>query len=169
MNRFESNRVPHLEFLTKANDSEKAHLRLEADKLRRGERDSMQILVHLLDQVYALHQGGARSGQQGLIDQLTLFQNTCRDIVRRVGLTPFAAAADEAFDPEVHQLADPEDKLTADSRIAHTVATGYSFQGKLIRPALVALQPAEAVPPAEPATPEEEEPAQLTLEPTGQS
>ncbi len=151
------------EFLTKANDSEKAHLRLEADKLRRGERDSLQILVHLLDQVYALHQAGARSGQPGLADQLTLFQNACRDIVRRIGLTPFAATPDEAFDPELHQLADPEAKLSADSLIAHTVATGYNFQGQLIRPALVAIKPAEAV------ALTEEEPTQLTLEPTGQS
>jgi molecular chaperone GrpE (heat shock protein) len=151
------------EFLAKANDSEKAHLRLEVDKLRRSEREWLQILVHLLDQVYALHQAGAQTGQTGLIDQLTLFQNACRDIVRRVGLTPFAAEADQLFDPEVHQLADAASMLNEHSRISHTVATGYNFQGQLIRPALVALKAIE------PLEPELEEPAQLTLESTGPS
>ena len=151
------------EFLTKANDSEKAHLRLEVDKLRRGEREGLQILVHLLDQVYALHQAGARSGQAGLVDQLTLFQNACRDIVRRVGLIPFTADMNQPFDPEVHQLADSEVTLTENSRIDHTVATGYNFQGQLIRPALVAVKPVARL------DPEIEEPDQLSLEPTGPS
>ena len=109
------------------------------------------------------NQAGARTGQAGLIDQLILFQNACRDIVRRVGLTPFTADADLPFDPEVHQLADSKVTLNENSRIDHTVAAGYNFQGQLIRPALVAVKPAE------PLNPEIEEPTRLSLEPTGPS
>lgn len=39
------------EFLQKANDAEKAHLRLEADKLRRSEGEWVEIVVRMLDQV----------------------------------------------------------------------------------------------------------------------
>src|ERR1051326_847086 len=49
------------EFMQKANDSEKATLRLEIDKLRRAESDWLQVLVRTLDHVYALHLGAVRS------------------------------------------------------------------------------------------------------------
>jgi len=128
------------EFIQKANDTEKSHLRLEVEKLRRAENDWLQILVRILDQIFALYQAGARSGQPNLAEQLGTFQNSCRDAARRVGLTPFVATAGEPFDPEIHQVADSQVGLTADSRIAETLATGYSFQGQVVRPALVSLQ-----------------------------
>jgi hypothetical protein len=59
-----------MEFMQKANDSEKANLRLEVDKLRRSETDWLQVLVRMLDHVYALHLGAIRSGQPALIAQL---------------------------------------------------------------------------------------------------
>lgn len=127
------------EFMQKANDSEKAALRLETEKLRRGEGQWLQVLVHLLDHVYALYQAGARSGQPNLQEQLAHFQDACRDIARRVGLLPFEAVPNEGFDGERHQL--PEDQpAPPDSRVAHTLATGYTFQGRLLRRSLVALQ-----------------------------
>lgn len=42
------------EFLTRANDGEKSTLRLEIEKLRRGEKDSLQVVIHLMDHCFAL-------------------------------------------------------------------------------------------------------------------
>jgi hypothetical protein len=54
------------EFMQKANDSEKAHLRLEVDKLRRAEAEWLQIMTHVFDHVYALYAAAAKSGQPNL-------------------------------------------------------------------------------------------------------
>src|SRR5947209_4424572 len=54
------------EFMQRTNDNEKANLRLEVEKLHRAEADWLQVLVRLLDHVYALHTGAVRSGQPNL-------------------------------------------------------------------------------------------------------
>ena len=58
------------DFMKQANDAEKATLRLEVDKLKRAETDWLQVLVRVLDHVYALHRAGRHSGQLNLLDQL---------------------------------------------------------------------------------------------------
>jgi molecular chaperone GrpE (heat shock protein) len=125
------------EFMQRMNDSEKGTLRLEVEKLRRVEKDWLQVLVRMLDHVYALHSGALRSGQPSLIEQLAHFQEACRDAARRVGLTPFIAEPASAFDAQRHQVIDGDGKPPADATVAETVATGYTFQGTLLRPALV--------------------------------
>ena len=67
------------DFLKKANDSERAKLRVEVEKLRRAEGEWLQIIVRMLDHTFALNQAAVRSGQAGLIEQLGHFQNACRD------------------------------------------------------------------------------------------
>jgi len=138
------------EFLQKANDGEKANLRLEVEKLRRVENDWLQIIVRMLDHTYALHQAALRSGQPGLIEQLGHFQNACRDVARRIGLVPFAPAVDELYDPQCHQLADAEAGCGPGAQVGDTLATGYTYQGRMLRPALVALQSAVNGKPAAP-------------------
>jgi molecular chaperone GrpE (heat shock protein) len=135
------------EFMKKANESERAMLRLEVEKLRRAEADWLQVLVRVLDHVYALHVGAVRSGQPNLIQQLGSFQSACRDAARRVGLSPFAASESEPFDAERHQPVGDGAKPPPDAVIAETIATGYTFQGRLVRPALVRLR-GDAVPAA---------------------
>ncbi len=127
------------EFLQRANDSERANLRLEVEKLRRTEGDWLQVLVRVLDHVYALNQGAVRSGEPNLIEQVGNFQNACRDSARRVGLTPFTAAEAERFDAQRHQVVGDGVQPPADAVIAETIATGYTFQGRLVRHALVRL------------------------------
>lgn len=153
------------------NESEKGALRLEVEKLHRAESDWLQVLVRILDHVHALHQGAERSGQPGLIGQIGGFQNACRDAARRVGLTPFAAAAGEPFDAARHQSAEAE-KPPQDATVSETLATGYTFQSRLLRPALVRVgakeKPAAGDAPTtsavETAAPASEQP-QLSLEP----
>lgn len=124
------------EFLQKANDSEKATLRLEVEKLRRGEGEWLQVLVHVLDHVHALHAGAVRSGQPRLLEQMKQFQHACHDAVRRIGLVPFAAVPGEPFDGQRHQTTDGEPPA-AKAVVAETLAAGFTFQGRMIRPALV--------------------------------
>ena len=132
------------EFMQKAQATEVRHLQLEVEKLHRAEGEWLQVVVRMLDHVYALYSAAARAGQPGLTEQLGQFQNACRDAARRVGVTPFEPAPGIAFDEKVHQLPD-ETPAAAGGRITQTLATGYTFQGQIIRRAIVLLQ---APPPA---------------------
>ena len=125
------------DFIQRANDGEKSTLRLEVEKLRRGEGEWIQVVVRMLDHVYALHCAGARSAQPKLIAQLDQFQYACRDATRRMGLAPFTANPAEPFDPEKHQVFESNERPKEGAVISETVATGYTFQGRLLRPALV--------------------------------
>ena len=148
------------EFMKKMNDSEKAALRLEVEKLRRSELEWLEVLVHILDHVFALHTAAMRSGDVKFAAPITTFQNVCRDTARRLGLTPFAAEPNEPFNAERHQVADSKETPPAGAVIAETIGSGYTFQGRLLRPALVRLRdgnapaktqpekPAAAAPPA---------------------
>jgi molecular chaperone GrpE (heat shock protein) len=127
------------EFLQKSNDAEKAHLRLEAEKLRRGEQEWLQVLVFMLDHTYALFLAARRSGQPGLIEQISHFQNSCRDAARRVGLVPMIAPPGESYDPKVHQV-EANSPSTENAFITETLMTGYTFQGLPLRRALVAVR-----------------------------
>ncbi|PAW88698.1 MAG: nucleotide exchange factor GrpE [Pedosphaera sp. Tous-C6FEB] len=139
------------DFMKKASDSEKATLRLEVDKLKRTEADWLQVVVRVLDHVYALNRAGKHTGQQNLIEQLAHFQNACRDATRRIGLVAFAPAAGDTFEPGQHQTADGRKDVPDDAKIFETVATGYTFQGQMLRPALVLLDPPKGPLPAQPA------------------
>ncbi len=127
------------EFMQRANENEKGTLRLEVDKLRRAEGDWLQVLIRVLDHTFALQQGAVRSGQANVITQLTHFQNVCHDAARRIGLTPLVANPGEPFDAQRHQSVEDNVKPGPDAAIAETLAPGFSFQGKLIRPALVRI------------------------------
>lgn len=130
-------------FMKQANDTEKAALRLEVEKARRAEGEWLQIIVRLLDHVFALHQAATRSGQPELVEQLTHFQNACREVARRVGLLPLAVETNEPFDGERHKLLDSE-TAPGGALIGEVLASGYTYQGRLLRPALVKLQAAAA-------------------------
>jgi molecular chaperone GrpE (heat shock protein) len=160
------------EFMKKMNDSEKTTLRLEVEKMRRGELEWLQVLVTILDHVFALYTAAMRSGDVKFAAPITTFQNACRDTARRLGLTPFAAEPDEAFDAERHQVAGSKETPPAGAVVAETIGSGYTFQGQLLRPALVRLRdgnaPAETQPekPASAASPAPEKAEdQFTLEP----
>ncbi len=135
------------EFLQKTHDSERNHLRLEAEKLRRAEGDWVHVLVRIMDHVYALHQAAVRAGNSSLMSQIGSFQQACRDTSRRVGLVPVVAQPGDLFDSELHQPEREDPKPTPESRAAATLATGYRYQGILIRKALVALQGDQPEPP----------------------
>ena len=135
-------------FQAKLNDSEKGALRLEVEKLRRAEGDWLQVVVRILDHIFALHNAAARSGQPEVAEQISQFQNACRDTARRVGITPFTAEPNEKFDAQKHRAHGVEPP-PADAVVAETLAPGLTFQGRLIRPALVRLQPVNALVAAE--------------------
>ena len=83
------------EFLQKANDNERATLRLEVEKLRRMEGEWLQVVVRLLDHTYALYRAAERSAQRTLIDQLGLCQKSCRDAARRMGVVVVVPAVND--------------------------------------------------------------------------
>ncbi|MEO5802944.1 MAG: nucleotide exchange factor GrpE [Verrucomicrobiota bacterium] len=132
------------EFIQKANDTEKNHLRLEVEKLRRAEADWLQILVHILDHIFALNQAAVMSGKPALIQQIGNFQNVCRDTARRIGLICHVPDAQQAFDEKLHQVLEGQLKPENGAVLAETLAAGYSYQGHLVRRAVVKV-PSEAV------------------------
>jgi molecular chaperone GrpE (heat shock protein) len=136
------------EFQQKMNDTERAALRLETEKLRRSEEEWLQILVRIMDHIHALHTAAARSGQPELATQIGSFQNACRGVVRRVGLVLFGVEAGEKFDAQKHRAHGVENP-PADAAVVETLAPGITFQGRLVRPALVRLHEA-----GEPVAPE---------------
>lgn len=131
------------ELFNRAADTERNTLRLEVSKLRRAEADWLHVLVRIMDHVYALYTAGVRSGQPTLIEQFTNFQNACRDAARRVGFVPVLATPGTPFDPEVHQVLNPSEPVPTNATVAEMLATGYAYQGQLIRRVLVAVRAAE--------------------------
>lgn len=130
------------QFSQKAGESEKAHMRLELEKLQRKEGEWLEVLVYICDHVFALYQAGLRSGQPAYAEQLGRFQGAIRDVARRVGLIPYEAVENEPFDDKRHQLADATVQAPAGSVVGETVATGYTFQGQAIRRIVVTLKEA---------------------------
>ncbi len=128
------------EMLQKASDAEKAHLRLEVDKLRRAEMEWLQALTRIMDHVYALYFAAARSGQPNLADQIGQFQEACRDAVRRVGLLPIIVTPGDKFDAQIHQLVDESTTAPENAVVENTLVTGFSYQGQLIRRVVVSLR-----------------------------
>jgi len=141
------------EFQAKMNDAEKGALRLEVEKLRRIEGEWLQVVARILDHIFALHNAAARSGQPELAEQVSQFQHACRDTARRVGLVPYDISPGEQYDAERHRVHGVENP-PADGVVAETLAPGLTFQGRLIRPALVRLQEAAAPAPVAPEKPE---------------
>jgi molecular chaperone GrpE (heat shock protein) len=127
------------DLMQRMNDSEKANLRLEVDKSRRAEGEWLQVVVRILDHVHALHAGALRSGQPKLIEQLGHFQAACRDAARRIGLNAYLTEPAEPFDSQRHQVIEGDGPPAPGAQVAETIATGYTFQGRALRPALVRL------------------------------
>ena len=128
------------ELMQKMSDGEKNALRLEVDKLHRGETEWLQVIVRMLDHVFALQTAALRTGDPKFAEPVTNFQNACRDIAHRIGLVPFVAKPDEPFKAGRHQITGGRENPPDGSIIAETIGTGYTFQGQLLRPAIVRLR-----------------------------
>ena len=130
------------EAMTRLNETEKNHLRLEVEKLRRAEGDWLGVTVRMLDHVHALHQAGLRSGQRNVIEQLSSFQNACRETTRRLGVVPVLPEPGVPFNAEAHQLLNGA-KPTPGAQVSDILAPGYTFQGQVIRLPVVAVREAK--------------------------
>lgn len=138
--------------MERMNDTEKATLRLEAEKLRRAETEWLQVLVHVLDHVHALLAAATRANQPRVLEQLTRFQAACHDAARRVGVVAFVPTPGESFDPQRHQPADAETLPPDGAVVSEVLAAGITWQGRLVRPALVRVSAGpSAAAPAQPA------------------
>lgn len=144
-----------MKFIENAHDQERAGLRLEVEKLRKMEGDWIKVVVQMLDHVFALFRAAERSGQENVIQQLGQFQAACRDAARRMGLAPYVPAIGEKYDPRGHQLPNPPAVIEEEAAIAEVLATGFTYQGQLLRRSLVLLR--EPEPPLVEGEPERQE------------
>lgn len=126
-------------FFENVNEQEKGALRLEVEKLRRMEGDWLQAVVRMMDHTHALHGAGMKSENPNLIAQLTQFQTHIRDAARRLGLNAFAPEPGDYFDERLHQPLDGSTPAGPDKRVDEIRAFGYTYQGQLIRKALVVI------------------------------
>lgn len=122
----------------KNGEAEKGHLRVELEKLRRAEGEWLQTMVRIMDHVFALYQAALRSGQRNLAEQIGLFQDSCRETARKVGLLAVAPRNGDLFDTRLHQLRD-NGAAPEKATVGEILASGYSYQGQLVRRAMVAL------------------------------
>jgi len=129
------------QFLQSTQDQERAQLRLEIEKLKRSEGDWLQVCVRTLDHVYALHAAARRSQQPELATQIGNFRAACQDAARRIGLVMFEAQPGENFDARGHQPVEGGPEPAPGSIILETMGPGYTFQGQLLRRAVVTLTP----------------------------
>lgn len=130
------------EVLSKINETEKTHLRVEVEKLRRAEGEWLQVIVRILDHVHAVHQAAVRSGQKNLIEQLTQFQNACRDTARRLGIMAIVPQPGTPFDAQQHQVLEGAVPKEG-SQVGEIVAPGYTYQSQLLRLPVVTVQQPE--------------------------
>jgi molecular chaperone GrpE (heat shock protein) len=128
-----------MKFMAAAQDKERAGLRLEVEKLRRMEGDWLKVTVQILDHIFAVNRAAERSGQRQLIAQLSQFQNACRDVARRMGLAAFVPELGEIFEARAHQLPEGQSSDSAGGQISDVLAPGFTYQGQLLRRALVML------------------------------
>lgn len=149
--RIKADSKDFMEFAERINNDEKQNLRLEVEKLRRNEAEWLQVAARMLDHTFALTAAAVRSGQPNLVTQITNFQNACRDAARRVGLIPFHPAVGDAFDERSQQLEDPNAKVEEGAAVSDILATGFTFQGQLLRKALVRVSGSESQGEAQPA------------------
>lgn len=119
-------------------DQERQTMRIELEKLHRGEEETIRVLCHLLDHNYAVYQAGQRSGQPALAQQLGQYRAACLDAVRRLGLAAHEARPGEAFDPSRHEPAEGQ-QAGPGAVVTGTMACGYTFRGMGIRPIIVAV------------------------------
>lgn len=145
------------QIVAKANDSEKARLRMELEKFRRWEADSLAVLTGILDHVFALWRAAQAAGQPTVAQQMHSFQNACLEIARKIGLVSYRAEEGMLFDPARHQQMDGTAPDVA-CIIGETLAAGYTYRGQMVRRAVVKVQAPEdlkaAVIPADSAQPE---------------
>lgn len=131
------------EFLEKANDAERSHLRLEVEKLRRNEGAWIQVLVFTLDHTFALFKAAARSGQQNVIHQIGRFQGAILDAARRVGLNAVSVEPGTPYTADAQVLPEGITVPSEGGLVSETLAPGYTFQGRLLRKPMVQLEGAE--------------------------
>ncbi len=127
------------ETLQRNQDQERQTLRLELEKLRRGEEETLRVVCHLLDHNFAVYQAGQRSPHPGVAQQLAQYRAACLDAVRRLGIVAHEATPGDAFHPDFHQTVDGKNP-PADSRVAGTLACGYTVRGLGVRPIIVAIE-----------------------------
>lgn len=134
------------ELMGKMNESEKAALRLEVEKLHRMESEWLQVLVRILDHVFALHTAAVRTGDPKYLEPIANFQDACRDIAHRIGLVPFVAEPGDPFDAGRYQVAGGKEVSPDHATVSETIGTGYTFQTRLLRHAIVRLREGSASP-----------------------
>ena len=145
--REESVRI--LEVMQSIDVAEKDHMRVELEKLKRGEGDWLQASVRVLDHVFALHRAARQSGQPKLIEQITHFQHAVLDVMRRVGLGLHEAEPKAPYDEAKHQVLEQKVDDFKEPMVAGTLAPGVSYQGRGVRLPLVRLvEASEYVPPS---------------------
>jgi len=125
--------------LQEANDRQLDELQQERDRLQRSNRQWLETLVGILDELFLLQQTAKRTGQHESLQQLETLQQKSLELSHKAGLGQYLAKTGEPFDPRFHRA--NGNGIPPNPRIKETLVPGFSFQGRCIRLPLVSLNP----------------------------
>jgi molecular chaperone GrpE (heat shock protein) len=108
-------------------------------RMRHVELEWAQSMARILDHAFALHSAAGKSNLPNVVEQISHFKNVCLQSARALGLRPFVSRANVLFNPNRHHISDKNGGVAPGVRLAETVAPGYTFRGKVLRPAVVRL------------------------------
>ncbi|MCD8535252.1 MAG: nucleotide exchange factor GrpE [Verrucomicrobia bacterium] len=130
------------EFLKNASSEEVQHLKLLVDKLKKAEKDWLQVIMAMMDHCTALKWAATKSGNPNLAQQISNFHFQLCEVVRQVGLTLHESHAGDNFDEELHQVGESNGQQLnlSNAVIRETKSVAMKFRGVIVRKALVLVE-----------------------------
>ena len=137
-------------FLRLAAETENYKKRSEREKsqfLKRANESLVKDLLPVLDNLErALDAAKAEDEGSAVVAGLGLIHQELWKVLERHGLTPVEAMG-QAFDPEFHEaMMQQEDADQEENTVLAVMQKGYTFQDRLLRPAMVIVSKKPAAP-----------------------
>jgi molecular chaperone GrpE len=110
------------------------------DYLKYASESLLRDLVPVLDNLdRALTAGRAAAGAGGVVEGVELIQRELLRVLEKAGLSRYSAVG-QPFDPARHEaIAQVVSSEAAPDTVVHETAPGYMLNGRVLRPALVAV------------------------------
>lgn len=114
----------------------------EKDELRQfGTRDLIEAIIPVFEGLsLAIKSASTATDPQVIAQGVTMVLDQFRTVLASKGLTEINPAAGDAFDPHQHEsIASSPSSEVPEEKILQVIRTGFSLNGRIIRPATVVL------------------------------
>jgi molecular chaperone GrpE len=117
----------------------KKRMAKERDDLRKyGSEKLARELLQVIDNLERALAHMPPTTDKTLVDGLHMTLNQFRAVLEKEGVLPVSALG-QAFDPNVHEAVAQEASDKPEGTIVNEASKGYTFQGRLLRPARVVV------------------------------